>query len=430
MISPYSQSSIFENVLSDRLDRLLQPEVHCLGKLRSAFHVFSAIGLLIAVVLVMSLTYVLDLSLSVIAGIIATAIFTFFLLAFTIKIITGNEQLVLYQQLIGVIGAIILFLVTLQQPVLPYLDVAILGLGTFVMCGRVGCFNVGCCHGRPSTWGVCYGKQHVDLGFTPYLVGVRLFPIQIIEALWLSIIVLTGTILMLKVHSPGDILAVFTVLYTVGRFCFEFWRGDPERSYFWQFSEAQWLSFLILGAIAAAEFTGLLQFYVWQISVFGFLSAALFIDLVKQLHDQVKSNQAKPYQILRPHHIQEVTKAIDVASPTRPSSPLYPVIGCTSLGLQISTSQYTHNSTQQPDSAQQAVCLCHYSLSDTTYSLTQAGAKTLANLILQLKHPQSPNALIAGNQGVFHLLIYPTLTAGTSPASLEPKVRSLLPWMG
>ncbi len=397
MISPSSQISIFENVLSDWLDRLVQPEVRCLGKSGSAFHVFGAIGLIVAVALVMSLTYVLALSLSIMVGIVATAVFTFLVLAFTTKIVTGREQIILYQQIIGVIGAIALFLVALQQPVLLYLDVAILGLGAFVMCGRIGCFMVGCCHGRPSTWGVCYAEHYADLGFTPHLVGVRLFPIQIVEALWLSIIVLRDILLILKAHSPGDILAEFVVLYGVGRFCFEFWRGDAERFYFWQFSEAQWLSFMVLGTIAAFEFTGLLQFHIWQIGVFGFVTATILISLVKQLYDPAKSDRARPYQILHPHHIREVTEAIDLAD----SSPSRLAIGCTSLGLQISTSRFTDGSTQQ------AGCLCHYSLSGKTHNLTQTGAKTLSDLILQLKHPQNPNALITGNQGVFHLLVYP-----------------------
>src|SRR5439155_22019386 len=87
-------------------------------------------------------------------------------------------------------AALLLWL--LGQPLLPYLDLTILGIGMFLACGRVGCLMVGCCHGRPHSWGVRYKQEHADAGFAPYYVGVRLFPIQAVESLWVLSIVIVG----------------------------------------------------------------------------------------------------------------------------------------------------------------------------------------------------------------------------------------------
>ena len=69
---------------------------------------------------------------------------------------TGEERIIYYRHEIAVMVVAALLLWLLRQPLLPYLDVTILGIGMFLTCGRMGCFMVGCCHGRPHDWGVCY----------------------------------------------------------------------------------------------------------------------------------------------------------------------------------------------------------------------------------------------------------------------------------
>jgi hypothetical protein len=49
--------------------------------------------------------------------------------------------------------------------------------------------------------------------------------------------------------------------------------------------------------------------------------------------------------------------------------------------------------------------------------MTREEARAVAELILQLKHPGSTNELIAGKNGVFHLLIHPANDAGLSDES-------------
>src|SRR5205814_352454 len=151
-----------------------------------------------------------------------------------------------------------------HRPVLPYLDVTILGIGAFLACGRVGCLMVGCCHGRPSAWGICYRDEHVGEGFAPYLIGVRLFPIQAIESLWVLLVVIVGAMFVLEGRPPGTALAWLTIAYGAARFGFEFARGGADRPYTLGFSQAQWLSLWLMLALIAAEVAGRIAFAAWH----------------------------------------------------------------------------------------------------------------------------------------------------------------------
>ncbi|MBE9183026.1 prolipoprotein diacylglyceryl transferase [Oculatella sp. LEGE 06141] len=377
----------------------IDPELSFFEQSWSTFTVFGGIGFILATALTVLLANGLGLALWVILSITTVAVAAFFSLAFLLKLFTGQERLVLYQQLVAVVGAIAALLYLLQQPILVYLDLTLLGLGLFVAVGRVGCFMVGCCHGRPSRWGVCYREEHAAAGFTPYLVGVRLVPIQAIESGWIALIVFIGVILLLHQHDPGDVVAWLSITYALGRFCFEFWRGDPNRLYIWGFSEAQLLSLLIMSAITAAEYHGRLPLHPWHPG--ATVSLAVVMGAIA-LQQRFQRNSA--LQLLHPHHIQEVAEAIAalthssriLASVDDTGSTSVPICS-TSLGIQISATPIQHRTG----------CLCHYAFSNSISSLTAYGAKTLADLVQQLNHTSNSAELIEGQQGVFHLLVYP-----------------------
>src|SRR5258705_1231483 len=154
------------------LDRIVRPEVHLLHTTWSAFQVCGYTGLALAFAMVLTLVIYLGLSPIVITAILLAAVLTFFGLVMATKIITGEEQIIYYHHEIAVMVVAALSLWLLGQPLLPYLDLTILGIGMFLACGRVGCLMVGCCHGRPHSWGVCYRQEHAAAGFTSYYVGV------------------------------------------------------------------------------------------------------------------------------------------------------------------------------------------------------------------------------------------------------------------
>jgi hypothetical protein len=105
---------------------------------------------------------------------------------------------------------------------------------------------------------------------------VRLFPIQAVKSAWVFCIVLVGSALLLTGHQPGETLAWYVIGYGLGRFCFEFLRGDAVRPYFQGFSEAQWTSRLLMCVAVWAEWSGLLSFRPWHAGATVLLVLTIF----------------------------------------------------------------------------------------------------------------------------------------------------------
>jgi prolipoprotein diacylglyceryltransferase len=350
--------------LNRHLDAMASPTVTVLGKRRSAFHMGGVIGLTLATILTTALVSFRGLSLWVLAGIILTAVGTFFALAMLTKIISGEESLTYYHHEIAVLLMVSGYLWLLRRPILPYLEITLLGVGIFLFSGRIGCLMVGCCHGRPSKWGVCYRREHALAGFSHYLVGARLFPIQLVESLTVLIIVLVGVVIVLRDGLPGAALAWYVIVYDLARFSFEFLRGDRDRPYWRGFSEAQWTSLLLMLVVIALETAGLLPFHAWHLAaVLGLLLIMTAITTRRRLaHNDLD-------QLFHPRHIHEVAQALAPAvheEHLQPGSPGDIDITSTPLGLQISASKGS-----QPDGDYYL-----YALSRRDGSLTE---KTAAN---------------------------------------------------
>ena len=233
-------------------DHVVRPEVHLLGRRIRAFVFFGYVGALSAFVLVLALATRLALSLRVSVLLSLLAVLTYAGLASLTLKRRGELRLAYYHYFLSTLVVWMAVLFALREPIASYLDVMALGYGTFLVVVRLGCLMAGCCHGRPHTWGVSYGKRHVEHGFKSSFVGVRLLPIQLIESTYVLIIVLVGVTILLRGSMPGEALALYVVLYSTGRFAFEFFRGDANRPYFAGFSEPQWISMGLVSAAAAA----------------------------------------------------------------------------------------------------------------------------------------------------------------------------------
>ncbi len=141
----------------------------------SSFRFCGCIGLALSTLLAMGLVMWQGLSSWVMAGVTVASVLVFFGLAMAAKIVTGEESLTYYHHQVAVIIVTILLLWLLHQPILPHLGVTILGVGLFLACGRVGCLMVGCCHGRPHRWGVCYREEHAAPASCRNSAGYRIF---------------------------------------------------------------------------------------------------------------------------------------------------------------------------------------------------------------------------------------------------------------
>ncbi|HET7506004.1 MAG TPA: prolipoprotein diacylglyceryl transferase family protein [Kofleriaceae bacterium] len=198
------------------------------------------IGYFVALVLVTALAIRLDVPLPQ-RIVVATAPPVAFLFAVKLsQIVFGGERIVFYEQLLVAQGVSALALWITGGQLAVGLDLVTLGIGAFLAFGRLGCFMVGCCHGRPARWGVRYSLEHADAGFTRRWVSRPLFPIQLVDSALSAALVTAGTLLVLGPHRPGAATALYLCGYGVGRFVLELFRGDAARPYWLGVSEAQW----------------------------------------------------------------------------------------------------------------------------------------------------------------------------------------------
>jgi hypothetical protein len=331
-------------------------------------------------------------------GITGVIILTFYVLMMATKILAGREIIIYYHHEIAVVATTVLFLRILRQPALPYLDVTVLGIGLFLACGRLGCLMVGCCHGRPCRWGVTYSNDHAREGFPDYLVGVRLFPIQAVESVFALGLVASGIGVIMKGWSPGTAFGLYVLCYAIGRFCFEFVRGDAARPYIWGFSEAQWTSLLAAISESLAEYAGLLPHYRWH-------QAVPLLLLCAMVTVKVWRDRRQAFHWIHPQHIREIAEAIQLAegdlSPAgqrlalsfAPESNVIH-IAQTSLGLRISGGGLSRG-TQH---------VRYYCLSHANGPLPAASAFRVGTLIGHLRHSCRPFELVPGQAGVFHAI--------------------------
>jgi prolipoprotein diacylglyceryltransferase len=372
---------------STRLSFHAQPTLVLFGRRVHSFRACGVMGLLLATALAITLTAFAGLSQAVVAGLLATGLLTFLVLAMATKVLTGNETLIYYHHEIAILLCAAGVLSAFGLPVLPYLDLNALWLGVFLACGRGGCLMVGCCHGRPHHWGVRYSDAHVAEGFPDCYVGVRLFPVQALESLVVLSIVAAGAWLFLQGRAPGTVLSTYVVTYSLARIWLEELRGDGARPYWGRFSEAQWTSMALIAATLFGEWQGRLPWSGWHFAV-G-LGAAVSMGVLS-------STRRARRAVLRPRHATEVAGILK----TLASSEGRVSVRRTSLSIGIST--------QSLGRLRDARAVL-YSLSRVDRRLTPGEARALAGLITNLACARGGAELRPelqpGHHGVFHLIL-------------------------
>jgi len=301
----------------------------------------------------------------------------FLAVVWLVRAITGAERIVFYQIFVtGVLAAGLVDLALGSQPA-RVVDIATLGIGAFLVLGRLGCFAVACCHGRPARYGVVYGAAHVDLGFWARWRGRRLWPTQLVESVASLALVLAG--LALGWDQPGRPAVIYIVGYALIRFALELVRGDVARPHRHGLSEAQWVATASAAACA-----------IWQPGG-ATLGAALALGLATSI--LVARRHARA--LLALPHLHELDRCCRAATQARAE---------TSLGVRVSRHDL-------PDGRVDWV------LSSERPGWSPAAARRLAGL-LWARHE-----LVAGRlPGVLHVIVdEPGLVgpARTEPGSLD-----------
>jgi hypothetical protein len=195
--------------------------------------------------------------------------------------------------------------------------------------------------------------------------------------LWVLVVVAVGCAMVLRGDPPGAALAWYVIAYDIGRFSFEFLRGDPARAYLRGFSEGQWTSVVLMVLVTGAELAGWLPLEIWHVAATAGMALAM---------PAIALFRYEKHRLLQPRHVREIAEILASLSAAGPVAQ----IGSTSLGIRISLG--VAGSTR------------HYALSSGRGMLREENARALAELIRQLRHPESPSRLV-NRKGVFHLLV-------------------------
>lgn len=164
--------------------------------------------------------------------------------------------------------AIVLFARRHREPLVPLLDFVLTSVPLAHACGRIGCFLNGCCFGTctASPLGVRFprGAAAWMLHFRQGWIGEQaafsrsVHPVQLYEAGYNLLIYAVLVWMFRRSPRAGSVSALYLVLYSLGRFVLEFFRGDRgDRLAVGALSIGQFVSLLLLG------FGGLLLIVLW-----------------------------------------------------------------------------------------------------------------------------------------------------------------------
>ena len=104
----------------------------------------------------------------------------------------------------------------------------------------------GCCHGKISDrFGIAYTNS------TSAANGIPYFPIQLVCSLGNLLLFVIVLLYERRHHKAGHAVIVYLLLYSVGRFFIEFFRGDSIRGFVFGVSTSQWISIILLLSILA-----------------------------------------------------------------------------------------------------------------------------------------------------------------------------------
>lgn len=118
--------------------------------------------------------------------------------------------------------------------------------------GRIGCLCAGCCYGKPCSlpWAIVFKDPN---SLAP--IGIPLHPTELYHMVANLIVFAILTFAYKRKAFDGQIVSLYLLLYSVGRFTVEFFRGD-NRGFIGPLSLPQWLS-LAMFAVGLALYLSL-----------------------------------------------------------------------------------------------------------------------------------------------------------------------------
>lgn len=156
---------------------------------------------------------------------------------------------VFYGGLIGGTAAGYIYMKKKGIDFLDFSDIIAPAIPMFHFFGRIGCFLGGCCYGIEWEGGITFHNALIEEAN-----NVPRFPVQLVEAGFNLILFLALWQLLRKNKLKSHLFSMYLIIYPIGRFCFEFLRGDSYRGFLFGLSTSQIISILIIIAVIIFEF--------------------------------------------------------------------------------------------------------------------------------------------------------------------------------
>lgn len=157
----------------------------------------------------------------------------------------------------GLIGGIIAGMITVKAKKYPAADItdcAAPAVALFHTFGRIGCFLGGCCYGVESDFGFIYHNSLIESAN-----GVRRFPVQLFEAGFELILFIVLWRLLEAKRMKGRLFLIYLIVYPIGRFILEFFRGDQYRGFIFGLSTSQFISILLFAVAVVGLILGFIK---------------------------------------------------------------------------------------------------------------------------------------------------------------------------
>ncbi len=165
----------------------------------------------------------------------------------------GNGWVV-YGGIIGGVLSAVVYLKIKKLPVFQYVELCMPSVALAQGLGRMGCFLAGCCYGVETDLPIGITFSHSD--FAPN--NVSLMPTQLMSSGYDLLLFLILLILVQKNARRGMVLGTYTLVYSIGRFFIEFYRGDLARGTIGSLSTSQFISIFTILAGALILILGFL----------------------------------------------------------------------------------------------------------------------------------------------------------------------------
>jgi len=144
--------------------------------------------------------------------------------------------LVFYGGFVASGAAVVIFALRKKVKILSLLDFVITSVPLAHALGRIGCFMNGCCFGSctSSPLGVQFPKgaapwmEHYKAGLIDKAADLScsVHPVQLYESCYNFLLYILLVWLFRRTKQVGVVSAIYLMLYSVGRFSIEFFRGD------------------------------------------------------------------------------------------------------------------------------------------------------------------------------------------------------------